>query len=66
MNLTGITDPDGIAVKHFLDSILPLKFLDIPDKEKIMTYLLPPYLLAESQIISTLTSAGETPDIASV
>lgn len=36
MNLTGITDPDGIAVKHFLDSILPLKFLDIPDKEKII------------------------------
>lgn len=30
MNLTGITDPEGIAVKHFLDSLLPLRFLDIP------------------------------------
>lgn len=30
MNLTGITDPDGIAVKHFLDSILPMKLTDIP------------------------------------
>ncbi len=36
MNLTGITDPDGIAVKHFLDSILPLKFLDIPKGESII------------------------------
>lgn len=31
MNLTAITDRHGIAVKHFLDSVLPLKFLDIPD-----------------------------------
>lgn len=30
MNLTGITDPEGIAVKHFLDSLLPLRFIDIP------------------------------------
>ena len=30
MNLTGITDPNGSAEKHFLDSILPLKFLEIP------------------------------------
>ncbi len=30
MNLTGITDPEGIAVKHFLDSLLPLRFLEIP------------------------------------
>lgn len=30
INLTGITDPRGIAVKHFLDSVLPLKKLDIP------------------------------------
>lgn len=36
MNLTGITDPGGIAVKHFLDSILPLKFLDIPEGESII------------------------------
>jgi len=30
MNLTGITDPESIAVKHFLDSLLPLRFLNIP------------------------------------
>lgn len=30
INLTGITDPRGIAVKHFLDSVLPLKRLEIP------------------------------------
>ena len=36
MNLTGITDPNGIAEKHFLDSILPLKFLEIPDGSKVI------------------------------
>ena len=36
MNLTGITDPDGITVKHFLDSILPLKFLEISDGSKVI------------------------------
>ncbi|MCM1022439.1 MAG: 16S rRNA (guanine(527)-N(7))-methyltransferase RsmG [Prevotella sp.] len=30
MNLTGIADPEGIAVKHFLDSVLPLKFAELP------------------------------------
>lgn len=30
MNLTAITDDDGISVKHFLDSILPLYHLEIP------------------------------------
>lgn len=28
MNLTAVTDPEGIAVKHFLDSILPLYHID--------------------------------------
>ncbi len=36
MNLTGITDPEGIAVKHFLDSVLPLKFADIPEKASLI------------------------------
>lgn len=30
MNLTAITDSEGITIKHFLDSILPLKKLDVP------------------------------------
>lgn len=30
MNLTAITDPEGITIKHFLDSILPLKKLNVP------------------------------------
>lgn len=36
MNLTGITDPHGIAEKHFLDSILPLKFLNISEDESVI------------------------------
>lgn len=35
MNLTAIVDDDGIAVKHFLDSILPLSCVDIPDQAKM-------------------------------
>lgn len=36
MNLTGITDPYGITVKHFLDSILPLKFLKLSEGSKVI------------------------------
>jgi 16S rRNA (guanine527-N7)-methyltransferase len=31
MNLTAIVDDDGIAVKHFLDSILPLAHVQVPE-----------------------------------
>ncbi|MBR5152141.1 MAG: 16S rRNA (guanine(527)-N(7))-methyltransferase RsmG [Clostridia bacterium] len=31
MNLTAIVDDDGIAVKHFLDSILPLAHIQVPE-----------------------------------
>ncbi len=36
MNLTGITDPEGIAVKHYLDSILPLNFINVPRGTKLI------------------------------
>ena len=35
MNLTAICDDDGISVKHFLDSILPLYHTEIPKDAKI-------------------------------
>lgn len=35
MNLTAILDPDGIAVKHFADSLSALK-VDIPQGAKVM------------------------------
>ncbi len=31
MNLTAIVDDDGIAVKHFLDSVLPLAHVEVPE-----------------------------------
>ena len=36
MNLTAITDPDGIAVKHFADSISVLTAADIPQGARIL------------------------------
>lgn len=30
INLTAITDDDGISIKHFLDCVLPLKYIDVP------------------------------------
>lgn len=36
MNLTTVTDPEGIAAKHFLDSILILKYAQIPKGEKVI------------------------------
>lgn len=35
INLTAITDDDGIAVKHFLDSVLPLSAVDFGVSAKI-------------------------------
>ena len=32
INLTAITDDDGITIKHFLDSVLPLKIVDIENQ----------------------------------
>ena len=36
MNLTAVTDPEGIASKHFLDSILPLHYFDLPQGESVI------------------------------
>ncbi len=36
MNLTAITDPDGIAVKHFADSVSALAAFDFPKGAKIL------------------------------
>lgn len=36
MNLTAITDPDGIAVKHFADSISVLAAAEIPSGAKVL------------------------------
>lgn len=36
MNLTAITDPDGIAVKHFADSISVLTACDFPQGARVM------------------------------
>ena len=36
MNLTAITDPDGIAIKHFADSISVLSAAEIPNGARIL------------------------------
>jgi 16S rRNA (guanine(527)-N(7))-methyltransferase RsmG len=36
MNLTAITEPEEIAVKHFLDSLLLLKCTEIPENESVI------------------------------
>lgn len=36
INLTAITDPEGIAVKHFLDSVLPLTMFEIPQNATVI------------------------------
>jgi 16S rRNA (guanine527-N7)-methyltransferase len=35
VNLTAITTPEGIAVKHFLDSVIPLTYIEITDSMTI-------------------------------
>ena len=35
INLTAITDDDGISIKHFLDCILLLKYIDIPENASV-------------------------------
>lgn len=36
VNLTAITEPDEIWIKHFLDSIYPLKFVDIMNAASVI------------------------------
>ncbi len=36
INLTAITDPEGIVIKHFLDCALLLKHISIPEKAKVI------------------------------
>ena len=36
MNLTGITEPDEIVVKHFIDSLELLRFCDIPQGASVI------------------------------
>lgn len=36
INLTAITDPAGITEKHFLDSILPYEWVDLPENASVI------------------------------
>ena len=36
MNLTAITEPDEIVVKHFVDSLALLKYVDMPDNASVI------------------------------
>ena len=36
INLTAITDPEGITIKHFLDSLTILGYVDIPEGAKVI------------------------------
>lgn len=36
MNLTAVTDDDGISVKHFIDSVLPLYCVDFSEADSII------------------------------
>lgn len=36
INLTAITDPEGITVKHFFDSIYPFTLFELPENSKII------------------------------
>ena len=36
VNLTAITDPEGIEVKHFLDSLMLLKAVELPEGASVI------------------------------
>ena len=36
MNLTAITDPQGILIKHFLDSILPFTLIPLAQNASLI------------------------------